>query len=69
VQQARALGAIARERGQTLAQMALAWVLRDAAVTSALIGASRIEHVEQNVAALSNLQFSADELRQIDQIV
>jgi L-glyceraldehyde 3-phosphate reductase len=49
--------------------MALAWVMRDPAVTSALIGASKLEHVEQNVAALANLQFSAEELRRIDEIV
>ena len=68
VSQARELQAIARERGQTLAQMALAWVLRDAAVTSALIGTSKMEQLEQNIAALNNLQFSAEELRRIDQI-
>jgi L-glyceraldehyde 3-phosphate reductase len=67
--QARALGAIAATRGQTLAQMALAWVMRDPVMTSALIGASKVEQVEQNVAALSNLEFSADELRRIDEIV
>jgi L-glyceraldehyde 3-phosphate reductase len=69
VTQARGLQAIARERGQTLAQLALAWVLRDAAVTSALIGTSKMEQLEQNIAALRNLQFSAEELRHIDQIV
>jgi L-glyceraldehyde 3-phosphate reductase len=63
------LSAIARERGQTLAQMALAWVLRDPVVTSALIGASKLEQVEQNVAALANVQFSADELRRIGEII
>ena len=68
VRQARELQDIARERGQTLAQMALAWVLRDAAVTSALIGASKMEQLEQNIAALNNLQFSAEELRAIDRI-
>jgi len=67
--QALALNAIARERGQTLAQMALAWVLRDPAVTSALIGASRLEQVEQNIAALANVRFSEEELRRIDEIV
>jgi L-glyceraldehyde 3-phosphate reductase len=68
VSQARELQAIARERGQTLAQMALAWVLRDGAVTSALIGTSKMEQLEQNIAALGNLQFSAEELSRIDQI-
>ena len=68
VQQARALQELARQRGQSLAQMALAWVLRNAPVTSALIGASRVEQIEQNVAALSNLHFSDDELKRIDEI-
>ena len=67
--QVRALGEVAKERGQTLAQMALAWVLRDGRMTSALIGASRVEQIEQNVAALANLAFSADELARIDAIL
>jgi L-glyceraldehyde 3-phosphate reductase len=67
--QVRALGAIAKERGQSLAQMALAWVLRDSRMTSALIGASRVEQIEQNVAALANLAFSAEELANIDAIL
>ena len=67
--QIRALGAIAAERGQSLAQMALAWVLRDGRMTSALIGASRVEQIEQNVAALANLSFSAEELAKIDAIL
>ena len=62
----RALNDIARARGQTLAQMALAWVLRDRRVTSALIGASRPEQVAQNVAALDNLEFSQAELDSIN---
>jgi L-glyceraldehyde 3-phosphate reductase len=49
--------------------MALAWVLRDERMTSALIGASRVEQIEQNVAALSNLSFSVDELSRIDSIL
>jgi L-glyceraldehyde 3-phosphate reductase len=65
----RALNELAAQRGQSLAQMALAWVLRDGRMTSALIGASRVEQIEQNVAALSNLSFSADELARIDSIV
>jgi L-glyceraldehyde 3-phosphate reductase len=65
----RALNELAKQRGQSLAQMALAWVLRDGRVTSALIGASRVEQIEQNVAALANLSFSADELARIDAIV
>jgi L-glyceraldehyde 3-phosphate reductase len=67
--QIRALNEIAAERGQSLAQMALAWVLRDGRMTSALIGASRVEQIEQNVAALANLAFSAEELVRIDAIL
>jgi len=62
----RALNAIASGRGQTLAQMALAWVLRDARVTSALIGASSVAQLEDNIAALDRLEFSDDELAEID---
>jgi len=65
----RALNAVATERGQSLAQMALAWVLRDSRMTSALIGASRVEQIEQNVAALANLEFSVVELGRIDAIL
>jgi L-glyceraldehyde 3-phosphate reductase len=67
--QMRALNAVAVERGQSLAQMALAWVLRDGRMTSALIGASRVEQIEQNVAALANLNFSVVELGRIDAIL
>jgi L-glyceraldehyde 3-phosphate reductase len=62
----RALNEIAQRRGQALAQMAVAWTLRDPRVTSALIGASSVEQLEQNVAALDNLEFSDDELAEID---
>lgn len=62
----RKLNAIAERRGQSLAQMALAWVLRNGRVTSALIGASRAELVRENVGALQNLEFSAEELAEID---
>jgi L-glyceraldehyde 3-phosphate reductase len=62
----RALNEVARGRGQTLAQMALAWTLRDPRVTSALAGASRVEQLEANVAALERLDFSEDELAEID---
>jgi L-glyceraldehyde 3-phosphate reductase len=65
----RALAALARSRGQSVAQLALAWVLRDSRVTSALIGASRVEQIEQNVGALANLRFSSAELAQIDSIL
>jgi L-glyceraldehyde 3-phosphate reductase len=67
--QVRALSIVASERGQSLAQMALAWVLRDRRMTSALIGASRVEQIEQNVAALSNRDFSGVELGRIDAIL
>lgn len=63
----RALNDIASERGQSLAQLALAWALRDERVTSLVIGASRVEQLEQNVAALGNLSFTDDELRRIDE--
>ena len=63
----RALNEIASKRGQSLAQMALAWVLRDERVTTALIGASSVEQLEDNVAALDNLDFSREELEEIDQ--
>ena len=67
--QIRALGEVATARGQSLAQMSLAWVLRDSRMTSALIGASRVEQIEQNVAALANLSFTADELARINQVL
>jgi L-glyceraldehyde 3-phosphate reductase len=63
----RALDSIAKRRRQALAQMALAWTLRDARVTSTLIGASSVEQLEENVAALENLSFSDEELAEIDQ--
>jgi L-glyceraldehyde 3-phosphate reductase len=59
---------MAQARGQTLAQMALAWVLREGGITSALIGASRPEQIEDCCAALGNLTFSSDELARIDAI-
>ena len=62
----RALNELARGRGQTLAQMAIAWTLRDPRVTSALAGASRVEQLEANVAALERLDFTDDELAEID---
>ena len=62
----RALNKIAARRGQTLAQMAVAWTLRDPVVTSALMGASSVVQLEQNVAAVNSLDFSAGELEGID---
>ena len=67
--QVRALNEVARRRGQSLAQMALAWVLRQPAMTSALIGASRVGQLDENVAALEKLDFRAEELSEIDTIL
>jgi L-glyceraldehyde 3-phosphate reductase len=63
----RHLNEIAEKRGQTLAQMAIAWTLRDPRVTSSLIGASSVAQLEDSLGALKNLQFSDEELREIDQ--
>jgi L-glyceraldehyde 3-phosphate reductase len=62
----RALNGIAQQRGQSLAQLALAWTLRDPRVTSALVGVSSLEQLEANVATLDNLELSEDELSEID---
>ncbi len=64
----RDLNDIAHARGQTLAQMALAWILRLPAITSALIGASRVEQIDENAAALDKLDFSEDEIKRIDEL-
>ncbi len=63
----RGLNEIASRRGQTLAQLALAWALRDRRVTSLVIGASSVDQLDQNVATLDNLSFSAEELAEIDE--
>jgi L-glyceraldehyde 3-phosphate reductase len=65
----RALSEIAKQRGQTLAEMAVAWVLRDPRVTSALVGTSKVSQVDDNVVALKNLKFSAEELSKIDSVL
>jgi L-glyceraldehyde 3-phosphate reductase len=65
----RALNGIAKQRGQTLAEMAVAWVLRDPRVTSALVGTSKVSQVDDNVAALKNLKFSDKELAKIDTVL
>jgi L-glyceraldehyde 3-phosphate reductase len=65
----RRLNDLAQARGQTLAQMSLAWVLRHPEVTSALIGASRVEQIEDAIGALQNLDFSAEQLASIEQIL
>ena len=69
ISKVRKLNDIAAARGQSLAQMALAWVLRDPRVTSALIGASRVEQLDENVAALNSPAFSAEELAAIDAVL
>ncbi|WP_332697418.1 L-glyceraldehyde 3-phosphate reductase [Halalkalibacter lacteus] len=63
------LGNIARDRGQSLAQMALAWVLREGRITTALIGASKVSQIEENVKAIDNLDFSDEELAKIEDIL
>jgi L-glyceraldehyde 3-phosphate reductase len=65
----RQLDTLAKARGQSLAQMALAWVLRQPAVTTALIGASKTSQIEDNLGALKNLAFTADELAAIDRLL
>ncbi|WP_195574454.1 L-glyceraldehyde 3-phosphate reductase [Paenibacillus sp. 1001270B_150601_E10] len=65
----RQLYTIAQRRGQSLSQLALAWVLRKGRVTSALIGASRVSQIEENVKAIDNLRFDEEELQEIDQIL
>ncbi len=69
LEQLHQLDHIARQRGQSLAQMALSWVLRDDRVTSAIIGASRPSQLEENLDALKNLHFTKDELTQIDRLL
>ncbi|MBC8061212.1 MAG: L-glyceraldehyde 3-phosphate reductase [Clostridiaceae bacterium] len=69
IEKVRKLNIMAMERGQTLPQLALAWVLRGGRVTSALIGASKVSQIEDNVAALNNLDFTAEELLHIEQIL
>ena len=66
IDKARRLNEVARRRGQTLAQMAVAWLLKDSRVTSVLIGASSVEQLDQNLDALKNRTFSADELAEIE---
>lgn len=66
--QIRQLNEIAQKRGQTLAEMALSWILRDGIVTSVLIGASKTSQILDNIGALKNTSFSEEELKQIDQI-
>ncbi|MFN7252664.1 MAG: L-glyceraldehyde 3-phosphate reductase [Anaerobacillus sp.] len=69
IQKVQKLNILAQQRGQSLAQMAIAWVLREQKITSCLIGASKVSQLEENVASLNNLNFSSDELQLIDQIL
>jgi L-glyceraldehyde 3-phosphate reductase len=64
----RALAEIAKRRGQKLSQMALAWVLRDPRVTSAIVGVSSVNQLEENIGALDNMKFTREELAEIDRI-
>ncbi|MGW3720445.1 aldo/keto reductase, partial [Streptomyces sp. NPDC005133] len=66
VRRLNGLNDIAQRRGQSLAQLALNWVLRDSRMTSALIGASSVQQLEENVAALAGPALSAEELKEID---
>ena len=69
LEKVRKLNELAQLRGQSLAQMALVWLLRDSRITSVLIGASSVKQIEDNVAALHNMQFSTTELKQIEMIL
>ncbi len=69
LQRVRKLNNIAQNRNQTLAQMAIAWILRNPGITSALIGTSKVGQIEESVATLKNLEMSDDELKKIDQIL
>jgi len=69
LEKVRKLNQMAQQRGQSMAQMAIAWVLRHPNMTSALIGASRVSQIEEIVAALNNLNFTADEIKAIDGIL
>lgn len=69
VERSRRLAQIASDRGQSLAQMALSWLLRTERVTSVLVGVSRVEQLRQNLAIIDRLEFSDDELQQIEQIL
>ena len=69
VAKARKLNNIAVKRSQSLSQMAIAWALRSGKVSSVLVGAEKVSHMEENIAALNNLEFTAEELNQIDSII
>jgi len=69
LEKVRKLHAIAQQRGQKLSQMALAWVLRQPAITSALVGASSVAQLEDNLGALDNISFSSQELDSIESVL
>ncbi|SJZ76645.1 L-glyceraldehyde 3-phosphate reductase [Pilibacter termitis] len=69
IEKVRKLNEIAKRRGQTMAEMAISWILRDGVITSVLVGASRLSQLEDNVKALENLIFSEEELAEIDEIL
>ncbi len=69
IDKVRKLSKVAENRGQTMAQLALAWVLREGRVTSALIGASKVEQLDENVKTVANLDFTQDELNEIEKIL
>lgn len=69
VKQLRKLNEIAESRGQSLAQMAVAWLLKDTRVTSVLVGVSKVSQLEDNIEAIKNISFSEEELKQIDSIL
>lgn len=69
VEKARKLNEVAARRGQTLAEMALAWLLKDERVTSVLIGASSVAQLMDNLKALDNISFSGEELQEIENIL
>ena len=69
VEAARRLNEIALRRGQTLAEMALAWVLKDERMTSVIVGASSVSQLADNLKALEHLDFTADELREIERVL
>ena len=69
IKKIRALNEVAIKRGQSLAQMALAWLLKDKRVTSVLIGASSVEQLDDNLACLENISFNKEELKLIEKIL
>ena len=65
----RSLNEIAKQRGQTLAQMAIAWILKDKRITSVILGASKVQQVKEGIDAIKNIDFSKDELSKIEFIL